>query len=169
MAIVKKHILRELKRLDSIYSALGATADVQRDSSRLAVIELCGWVEHSFDAVAERAIHNHVFADAELRKSYREAIKKNYGFDYYSNFIRMMNVLVGVKLLDDLSRNLDGSGRLAILTGQLTLLKDQRNSAAHVHSNALLMIFDAPSVTLGRLHTMFPIMREIYSWTCRYC
>ena len=165
--IVKKHIEKDLTRLHNLYSEslTGKTPDVPIYYSKLAVLELTGWLEESFDDIALRAIKGHV-APGKFQNLVDVAIKNNHGFSYDNNFLAMLSKLIGLAKCEQLDRYLDSDATLSVLRSELESLLQQRRTAAHVNLASTTIPFDSPSVSLGRLKRLFPILREIYQWFC---
>lgn len=165
--ILRKHIENDLKRLDGLYSQslLGADARVPIYYSKLAVLELSGWVEESFDLIAKRAIKGKL-KSKKFKDLLDTAISRNYGFDYDSNFLGMLMKVVGLEPCERLHGHLNVSGKHAVLTNELNAMIGQRRKAAHVHLASTTTSFDAPSVSLARMRKLFPILRDMYRWFC---
>ena len=126
--------------------------------SKLAVLELSGWIEEAFDVIANRAVKRRV-KSSKFEKLAKSAIKRNHGFRYDDNFLDMMAKLIGLPECEQLERYLDSDGSLTILTSELDALVNQRRVAAHVALAHTTVGFDSPSVSLGRLQTIHPIVK----------
>ncbi|QEF97896.1 hypothetical protein Mal15_19420 [Stieleria maiorica] len=165
--IVKAHIEKDLKRLNRLYteSLTGASSDVPIYYSKLAVLELAGWLEESFDLIAFRAMKGKV-SPGKFQNLVDDAVKKNHGFNYDNNFLVMMAKLIGLTHCEKLDRHLDSDASLSILRSELNALQQQRRTAAHVNIARTTLAFDAPSVSLARMQKVYPILRGIYRWFC---
>ncbi|MEQ9587972.1 MAG: hypothetical protein RJS97_08460 [Parvibaculaceae bacterium] len=165
--IVKRHIEKDLKRLQALYtdSIAGPDADIPIYFSKLAVLELAGWIEDAFDLIAARAVKHRV-KSTKFDKLAKSTIKRNHGFAYDGNFLTMMAGLIGLPECEQLEQYLDSDGSLSILTSELDAIVNQRRVAAHVALAHTTVGFDSPSVSLGRLAKIHPIARDIYSWFC---
>lgn len=163
--IVKRHIENDLKRLQVLYadSMNGPDADIPVYFSKLGVLELAGWIEEAFDSIADRAVKYRV-KTAKFDKLVKTAIKNNHGFSYDDNVLTMMAKLIGLPECERLERYLDSDGSLSILTSELNAVINQRRVAAHVTLYRTTVGFDSPSVSLGRLRAIYPIVRDIYRW-----
>ena len=163
--ISKKLLERDLLRLEELHAAAMLDPDprVPLYYSKLAVLELCGWIEESIDAVAHRAIKNRI-KSSSLQKKATEIIKRTYGFDYENNILPMLTRLVGIPNFQQLEDLLNADGSYAILTSELSSIKTQRDKAAHVSLGTLAVAIDAPTVVMVRLSKLFPILRRMYSW-----
>lgn len=165
--IIKRHIEIDLKRLNELYntSVHGADPRVPVYFSKLALLELSGWIECSFDLIASRAVKRRI-KSVRFEKLVNQAIKKNHGLGYEDNFIDMMAKLVGLPACEILEKHLDSTGSLAVLKSELDAIIVQRRVAAHVALVHTTVGFDAPSVTLVRLKKVYPVVKDIYSWFC---
>ncbi|ASZ11188.1 endoribonuclease [Chitinophaga sp. MD30] len=156
--VVKKYILKTISALDGHYNAASVGDAVYY--SKLAIIELCGWIESSMDDIVQH------FADRKLKTAsyqriFRKEIKgKNYGFEYETNFRKMMHQTIGLHNMESIEVKLDRSGQIAILLAELNALKLLRNDAAHTHIDAT-KTYQAPSVTKAQLLRIYPILKEI--------
>lgn len=117
--------------------------------SKLAVIELGGWIETSMDDLIYRAGKKlkHPVNIKELKDS---IVGKTWGFDYKANFRRMMIQVVGLIAVEKIEKIVD-AGRHAAMIATLGLLKSARNDLAHTyvkHPHFAAPI-PAPSVVSG--------------------
>lgn len=165
--IVKTRIENDLKRLNRLYAAsmTGRRADVPLYYAKLAVLELAGWIEESFDDIARRSLKGQL-ASAKFHQLLENAIDHNHGFSYDGNFLKMMAQLIGLPECERLHSLLDSDGTLSVLKAELEALLTQRRTAAHVNLANTKLAFDAPSVSLGRLARIYPILRRIYRQFC---
>lgn len=168
MMIVKRYIQDDLTRLQRLYDASMSGPDraIPIYFSKLGVLELSGWVEESFDAIALRAAKSRIKSD-KFKRRVRDAIKKNNGFSYDNNFLGMMAKIVGLSECEQLEQHLELGGKLSVLTGELDAVLNQRRTAAHVSLARSSTAYDSPSVSLGRLKSIHPIIKDIYHWFCR--
>lgn len=167
MIIAKRHIEKDLKRLQSLYlkTMSGSDPDIPIYFSKLGVLELTGWVEGSFDMIARRAVKGRIKHN-RFHKFVENAIERNWGFSYEKNFLVMMAKIIGLPECERLEQYLDSDGSLSRLEGELSTLLNQRRVAAHVNLAQTTVGFDSPSVSLRRLQVIHPIMRDIYAWFC---
>ncbi len=165
--IVKRHIEKDLQRLHTLYSDSVSRPDpaVPVYFSKLGVLELTGWVEESFDIIAARAAKGRV-KESKFQERVRLAIRNNHGFSYDNNFIIMMAKIIGLSECERLERHLNSDGTLDVLKGELNAVLEQRRKAAHVNLARTTIAFDSPSVSLGRLRRIYPIIKGVYSWFC---
>lgn len=120
--------------------------------SKLAVLELCGWLEGLFDEVIVE-IDAATIADAKWVANV--VIKRANGFDYIRHFRPMLTQLLGEVLLRKVEERIDlaSPGDLERLRSTLDILWKTRCDFAHtdlVNSIATQKKFDAPSVSLSQ-------------------
>lgn len=156
--VVKKHILNNIKRLNRLYNGAPTPTDATY-YSKLAIIELCGWVELSMDNIAVN------FATRYLRTppfiaSFNDLLDKNYGFDYKRNFRKMMNQTIGLHNMEQIETTINATGDITVLDATLDALKILRNDAAHTFVGATTT-YQAPSVTKNQLEIIYPILKKI--------
>lgn len=158
--ITKSYILQNLGQLNAAYNR-----SINKQAlylSKLAILELCGWIELSADDLVERHASRHLKEIGNLRFVENTIVKRNYGFDYESNFRHMMMRTVGIITLEQIEIAI-GPSVLVPFSAQLGNLKAVRNQLAHTYvkgSGATLSI-DAPSVTKNRFH-------DLYAGLCAY-
>jgi hypothetical protein len=117
-------------------------------ASKLAILELCGWIEVSLDECIDRA-SNRVLQKQESRKFIAEKVKKNSGFDYDSHFRTMIVNLIGIWGFEKIVQNVETTIVVNFMN-ELNTLKIKRNSLAHTYTRAITEHYDAPSITLER-------------------
>jgi hypothetical protein len=155
--VVKQHILNNINKLDRLYN----TAPTQEATyySKLAIIELCGWIEFSMDNIAENFATRKLIS-ANYLADFKRIKNGNHGFKYSDNFKKMMCQTIGMHNMETIERPLIVSGEIATLEATLVILSTLRNSAAHTFVNATTF-FQAPSVTRSQLLIIYPILRKI--------
>lgn len=152
--VVKKHILDTIVKLDRLYNSTPTSEATFY--SKLAIIELCGWIEYCMDNIAEH------FANRHLRtqpfKNSFEAIKNsNYGFDYKRNFRKMLSQTIGLHNMERIEYTLNSD--IAILDATLNNLKLLRDDAAHTYIG-ITTTYQSPSVTKSQLQIIYPILKK---------
>ncbi len=116
--------------------------------SKLALLELSGWVEESMDDIvlrcSVRCLKLKVNKDVFLKKT----VGQNHGFQYEIHFRKMMTTLVGVVNVERIEKSV-GPIVQSQLEAALGNLAKARNSAAHTHLKGMTVTIDAPSVTIN--------------------
>jgi len=155
--VVKQHILNNINKLERLYNS--APTPEATYYSKLAIIELCGWIESTMDNIAENYASRKL-RTASFQSNFREIKRRNYGFDYNENFKKMMNQIIGMYNMENIEIPLVATGEKLVLESTLENLKRLRNSAAHTFINATTT-YQAPSVTKSQLLQIYPILKKI--------
>ena len=142
------YIKRNVRSLNSRYAKSKSTQDASY-YSKLAILELCGWIEISLDEAILSA-GNRVLKDSKSIKFLEDKIKRTYGFDYENHFTSMIVSLIGISGFERLENSIDESV-LINFKSELAILKDRRNSLAHTYTRGITTHYDAPSITIARL------------------
>lgn len=116
--------------------------------SKLAIIELCGWVEISLDTLLQdyALINIHNELSHKLAEQY---IKKVHSFNYNKHFQPLLVQFIGLVNLEKFLKGIDASTHQASVSELETLLT-RRNSLAHTYVQGTTTTIDAPSVTIAR-------------------
>ena len=156
--IARSYIYANLNKLEKMYHD-SKTSKEALYFSKLALLELCGWVEESMDDLILRcAIRN--LKNAENRKFVRKKIiKPTYGFDYEDHFRKMLIQLIGIINVEKIERKVDPLLRDS-LKSNLSTLKEARNPEAHTHIKGVARTIDAPSVTLSHFPPVYDGLKE---------
>jgi hypothetical protein len=157
--IVKTYILANLRALNKHYGR-AATPKEAQFSAKLAILELCGWIEESMDDIVLVCARKHLKIADNLAYCENEVVKRTYGFDYHSNFRFMLIRLLGLIAVESIERQVDPAthGRM---TSALSTLKLQRNSEAHTHLKGVTRTVTAPSVTIAQFQPVYEGLIEI--------
>jgi hypothetical protein len=151
--VAKTYILENLRVLDHRYRK-ARTPKEALFCSKLAILELCGWIEESMDDIVLRCAVRHLSDQANLDFCNREIIKKNYGFDYHANFRSMLIRLMGLVAVEKLERKVDPNIYVS-MAATLAFLKTVRNAEAHTHLKGVTRILNAPSFTIGQFQPVY--------------
>ena len=151
--IARSYILANLKMLDRRFRKATTPKDALFHS-KLAILELCGWIEESMDDVILHCSRRHLKEQANRNHVKNVIVKKNYGFDYQQHFRRMLIQLLGVINVERIEKSVDQTKRTR-LTATLTALKIVRDAEAHTHIKGVARIINAPSVTLGQFPAIY--------------
>ena len=94
--------------------------------SKLAILELCGWIEESMDDIAKSNANRYLKEKRNVDFIDDSIIKLTHGFDYNNNFRIMLMQLVGIINIEKLEYKLD-STKFHIMKSTLGSLKDCRD------------------------------------------
>ena len=156
--IAKRYILSNLKRINTLYGAAGATSREPMFYSKLAILELCGWIEEAMDSIALSLAQRHL-REPDNGKYVASAVKRTYGFDYDEHFRKMLIQVVGIIRIEKLEKKLDPI-KWAQLKSTLGALKGQRNIEAHTHLRVIRTL-NAPSVTLQNFEKVYAGLEDL--------
>jgi hypothetical protein len=157
--IARTYMEENLRKLHRLY--IGSRS--RKESlfySKLAILELCGWIEESMDDVILRCSVR-CLVELENRKyATKTIVKRTHGFDYEPHFREMMIRLFGLVLVERLERAVDPA-KDARMRATLTALYTVRNAEAHTHLKGVTRTINAPSVTMVQF-------RDVYEGLCEY-
>lgn len=150
--VAQSYIKQNLKELDNLYNK---TTSLKKNNyySKLALLELCGWIELSFDEII-LSYGKKKLKDTKNIKYLDVIVKKNSAFSYSSNIRPLLMNLIGIIQLEKIEKKLDQTGQLSILNSKLEDLKKLRNSAAHTYSKGTTATFTAPSMIINDFHNV---------------
>jgi hypothetical protein len=158
--IAKSYIESTLQELDKLYNQ----ASSQKKAiyfSKLAIIELCGWIEETVDEIVFRHC-NRKLKNIENKNYCKEKIiKNNYGFQYLQNIRPMLINLIGLIGVEKLEIELEKTAQITLLKNNLGNLKVSRNEAAHTHLKGITRTYNAPSRTLGDFNRIYIVLEKL--------
>lgn len=164
--IAYKYIERNLRELDKRFTCRSSTKDMNF-ASKLAILELCGWIEQSMDDCILRASVR-VLKEADNRKLIKNRVERHYGFEFERNFKPMIINLIGVWGFEKISGSIDSAVELKFIN-ELNELKRKRNSLAHTYTKGVTQHYDAPSVTIERLAHVSAGLKAYDDALRKYC
>lgn len=156
--IAKSYILENLRSLDYRYRNAHSAKEALF-CSKLAILELCGWIEESMDDMVRVCATRHLKNHDNRNYCERDIIRRNYGFDYESNFRSMLMRLIGLIAIEKLEKKVD-QRVYASMKAALSSLKTTRNAEAHTHLKGTTRILNAPSVTIGQFQALYDGLTE---------
>lgn len=146
-----------LQQLDEWYNEPSAQAgDRPQLLSKLALLELCGWIEGEFDRLMIKAEGGRLKNQKWFEK---DILERTSGFTYTNHFRRMIVGVFGELFTQRIEVEMESRfpGELERLTNILKELWLRRCSFAHADYSANVAaqkVFDAPSWTRGQLITV---------------
>ncbi len=143
--IGKTSILQNLKDLEALYNK-SSSYKKALFYSKLAILELCGWIEESMDEIVRRCANRNMRDKQNRSFVETNIIKRVHGFDYDSNFRPMLMQVVGLIALEKVEKRVD-QRKLQLFQAALNTLKVHRNIEAHSHIKGTAKRLDAPSMT----------------------
>lgn len=152
-------IKKTLVRLDSEYNTSIADPDMPVFFSKLAIIELSGWLEDSIDDILYDYMGRHLIDIDVIHDIKKDIIEKNYGFKYKQNIQKICFAVLGANNWENIKDKISTVDLLNLqtITGTLT---NSRNNAAH-SSTIVTRTFNAPSITLSEFNKLMPAIQTI--------
>lgn len=158
--ISRVYIEGTLDELDRLYSK-APSQKKQIIYSKMAILELCGWIELSIDDIAIRAANRTLRNLANRNQVKKEIVRLNYGFDYEKNVRQMLMKIVGLANIERAERRLYRCGDLTILKAMLDNLKIIRNSAVHTFLKGTAVAYDSPSLTMANFRKLYDLVLKL--------
>jgi hypothetical protein len=156
--ITKSYLFKTLNRLDKLYND-STTDDKKIFYSKLALIELCGWIEETMDDIVLRCAKPCLKSEAN-QKFIDKTIGDTYSFGYEA-FRKMLMMVIGLATLEKIEEKLENTGKISALKSDLGNLKKSRNRAAHTHTKGTLRTYDAPSKTQHDFDRIYALLTEL--------
>lgn len=156
--ISRTYILQNLELLDRRFR----NANSAKESllySKLAILELCGWIEESMDDVVMRSSVRQLRVAENRRYIEEQVVDRTYGFEYKKHFRKMLIQLLGMVNVERLESRVD-SVKKAQLEATLGSLKTIRNTEAHTHIRGTTRTINAPSVTRSQFNLLYDGLKE---------
>ena len=148
--------------LDELNDKYNETSNGSRDPlyySKLALMELCGWIEVTMDEMMLDCARK-CLGDSSNVSYMEKAIKRNYGFTYQDHFRDMLLRIVGLVNVERVERKLDPL-KFELLKSSLGTLKTERDRAAHAHVEHVMTTLSAPSSMVVHLAHVYDGLKEI--------
>jgi len=127
---------------------------------KLAIIELCGWIEQAMDEIVlDSAARSGIAGITEIRTK----VDKTYSFDYDDAFRPLLLLLIGFKQCEQIESKLNGTAasNFPSMRSLLSNLRPHRNSHAHTHLLSTTPQILAPSSIRGQLRQIANGLAEI--------
>ncbi len=157
--IAKSYIYNNLKAINTLYYK-SPSIKMGLLFSKLALLELCGWIEESMDDIILRCSKKNFRRLENLKIVKNEIIKRTYGFEYNQHFRQMLLKTIGLINLEKLERKFDPI-KFQLLELTLETLKNVRNKEAHTHIKGITRRLDSPSVTINRFLIVYNGLKNI--------
>ena len=153
---------RLLQKLDKLFQAYtGSDSTILIAYSKMANLEVCGWLEESFDEIAHNCVRARL-PRLEQRKLLNLKIEQTYGFDYRTNARPLLSHALGVVRLLEIEKQMEQDGSLTLLRSTIGNLKPIRRDAAHTSIAGTTETYPAPSVALQRFETCLPLVQKLW-------
>ncbi len=159
--IKKNDISQNLKELNVLYNN-ASTNKKKRFYSKLAVLELCGWLEDSMDKIVLDYCNKKI-CNTDNVDDFNIKVKNTYGFNYKDNFRPLIISLIGFKGIEKLETHI-GQPNIDKLKSLLGTWKKHRNNLAHSYTNikgTTPNISVTPSIAIDGFNNIYPILNNI--------
>lgn len=156
--IAKSYLLKNLETIEKLFNSSTSSTKALL-YSKLAILELCGWIEESMDDIIRKCAHRNI-KDPKERAEIIKLIDNNYGFEYNKHFRSMLVQVIGRVGVIKLEKKLD-TNKFELLKTTLGNLKTVRNSTAHTHLKGTTTRLNAPSVTKANYLRVYEGLLEI--------
>ena len=108
------------------------------------------------DQILYDYLDSHI-CETYIIKYIKDQIKKNYGFKYENNILRILSITIGAYNLENVFDKIN----INLLKTLLDKYSNKRNNAAHTHTLGTTTTYDAPSVILNDFKCVKPIITAI--------
>ncbi len=135
--------------------------------SKLAILELCGWIEESMDEIVLNHANHHLKNTPNRTWVKDKVVNRTSGFEYDRYFRQMLISILGIIKVEKLEGKLD-SVKFTLLKSSLVTLTKCRNDEAHTHIKGVTKTIDAPSVTQTRFTAVFEGLKNLESCMRRF-
>jgi hypothetical protein len=146
--VSRSYIARNLRSLNRKYLRSKTQAEPLY-YSKLAIIELCGWIETSVDEIFVTCAPKHVNETRYLQQ-FSVKLQNTYGFSEKKHLKPLIITLVGMNGLEKLEASCDPRF-LGALLRNLNELTAMRNSLAHTYIKGFAITIESPQLILRRL------------------
>jgi hypothetical protein len=159
--IAKTYISSNLRRLNTLYRR-AKTPHEALFHSKLATLELCGWIETSMDDIVIRAANRILENPADLLYYKSNTVKRVYGFKYEQHFRPLVTHLIGLKGINEVER-IANPVIFNPMVGALSTLKPVRDKHAHGYIKGTTLRIDAPSTIITKFKIIYEGLLEFDS------
>ena len=152
MSVDTTEIKKNLEKIKDLYVK---SIDAKESSlySKLAILELCGWIEESMDYIILRYASKHLRSSNNL-DAIKGIITDTHGFDYKEHFRKALRQCIGLINIEKLEKQLTTSRFFDPLKAELSNLRKVRDEVSHTYITVMKK-YDAPSITLNRLELIY--------------
>ncbi len=148
--------------LDDLNDKYNKTSTNARDPlyySKLALMELCGWIEVTMDEMILKCTQKSLSESRNV--SYMErAIRRNYGFTYDDHFRDVLIKIVGLVNVERLETTVDPV-KFELLKSSLGTLKAERDRAVHTQITDVTTTLSAPSSMVIHLSHVYEGLKDV--------
>jgi hypothetical protein len=165
--INREVIQQTLEELKNLYNSASEN-EVENSKilifySKLAILELCGWIEETQDEIVMNYVQTKLQRDNTITEFKKDIVGKIYGFHYSNQYFRKMLIhTIGIVGLEKLEAQLEeDEGSLSRIKSILGTINTQRNEAAHKHLTETTPRYSAPSVTCNNFLIIYNLLQKL--------
>lgn len=159
--ISKTSIEKNLKLINRLYQR--STSILTGEFySKLAILELCGWIEESMDEIIRNSTRRKIVQITNRNIIEKKSIKNNYSFTYDENFKKMLQQVIGMCGIERIESKFNSS-KFIQLCSTLQNLKTYRDTQAHTHIKGITIRLNAPSWSIGQFNNVYEGLKDIES------
>lgn len=158
--IAKSYISQNLEQLEAAYRK-ASHPKYKTYLSKLAILELCGWVEMSMDQIVEDHAKKNLREPKNLA-DYKKTIKRTYGFEYEMHFRKLLINLIGLINFENIEQRIQNATHVKFIS-ELSNLKTIRDKQAHTYLKgpAATLTIDSPLVTKQRFSYIHAGLKQL--------
>ncbi|MBS1940244.1 MAG: hypothetical protein JST38_05150 [Bacteroidetes bacterium] len=113
--------------------------------AKLALLEVCGWIEETIDGLVLGHAKHILVITAEYERYRKDVVDKQYGFHYKDNIVPMLVGLFGRTGVSEFE-SYNNPAKFEMLKSALSSLREARNAHAHTHLKGVTLTVMAPSL-----------------------
>ena len=130
--------------------------------SKLALIELCGWIELCIDEILENCIDLKLNLPTNINLAKNTYVKNTYGFEYDRNLRPLLIKIIGLINIEHVEDLLEfDNGTFTLLKAQLNNLVSLRNQAAHTTIVGVTHTYQAPNSIITNLNNVHSYLTKL--------
>ena len=129
--------------------------------AKIAIIEVCGWIEECMDRMVLDLSRNHLRRQ-ENREIVRRRVDRTSGFTYARHFRPLLTWVIGGVSIEQLEAKLD-QRVFQSMQAELKLLAKVRNQLAHTLFAPYRPSLDSPSLVKDRFDRIYESLENVES------
>jgi hypothetical protein len=158
MAIKKGNIIQNINELEILFNN-SLSSKREFFYAKLTVLEACGWIEETMDNIIHD-YHIRKLPNPSNQREIQDVITRTFGFDYTTNFRKMVIHTVGLINVSKIETTLEMNGDLTTLKAKLGNLKVYRNNFAHTHTKkGSIPSYPHPSLIKNEINIIFTCLK----------
>ena len=135
--------------------------------SKLAVLELGGWIETAIDQILVEYVSRKISDTGEQARIRHQIIDRVYGFDLDRNIWPLFERILGVAICQRLKSEIENTPGYLQFTSDIGDLAKARKAKAHTCWSGITPHVETPSWVLDRFQHIYPIVQHIRSFVAQ--